>query len=167
MVTQHQAVSKILKGQSMLCKSSLSRKAGDVSNGDNKMVVFQLRCLWPEACTGHHPLVLQVDGLDFSCVEIGFRTEAANWRDGIENSNTPRNNLRQHRLENEIVFFADQAHFNVIICFKVLLERDGGVDASKTPADDEDPRWLHLQLPPPESESAQLLTQARARPHEN
>src|SRR5438270_640866 len=94
-------------------------------------------------------------------------TQRLSSADGLETSNTPQTILLQLRLENEIVFFSDQAHFNVIICFKLLLERDGGVDASKTPADDEDPRWLHLQLPPPESESAQLLTQARARPHEN
>src|SRR5215468_3925944 len=118
----------------MLRKSWLAGKARDVSDSNHKMVIFQLRCLRPEPGIGRYRLVLQIDGLDFSRIEIGFRTEPANGRDGIQDPDTSRNHLGQHRLEDEVVLLADQSHFDSGIRFKEFFQRDSGINSPETAA---------------------------------
>src|SRR5215469_8423393 len=149
MVTQHQAVSQILERQGMLRKSWLAGEARYVSNSNHKMVIFQLRCLWPEPSTGRDGLVLQIDGFDFPGVEIGFRTESANWRDSVQDSDTSGNHLGQHRLEDQVVLLADQSHFDSGIRFKEFFQRDGGIHSPEPTPDDEYPRSLRLHWTPP------------------
>src|SRR5260370_107733 len=136
-VAQHQRVAKVFEWEGMLRESSLADETRDVADGDDQMIVLDL--LWPRlhARTRAHSPVFEVDRLHLSGVKIGLRAQAADWRDRVEEPDAPRNHFREHRLKNQIIFFADQPHLDTRIAFQELLQRHGRVHAAEATADDE------------------------------
>jgi hypothetical protein len=126
----------------VLGKPRLAPEARDVADRDDKVIVFELVGPRTKAGARRHGLVFEVDRLHLPRVEIGVRTESADRRDRVEDSDAPRNDLRQHRLKHKVVLLADQPHLDARIVSQKLLERDGRVDAAEAPADDEDSRSL-------------------------
>ena len=73
----------------MLAEPRLASEAGNVSDRDDEMIVFQLRGSWPKTSAGRHRLVLEIDGFDFPGIEIGSRAEPPDRRDRVQNPDAP------------------------------------------------------------------------------
>src|SRR5438876_278367 len=139
-IAQDEPVAEVLEGQRVLLKPRLTGKARDVAERDDEMIVLQLVRSRPKTRAGRHDLVLEIDGLHLSAVEVGVRTEPANRGNGIQDSDAPRDDLREHGLKHQIVLLADQPDFDAGIVLEKLFQRHRRVDAAEAASKDEHSR---------------------------
>src|SRR5437870_12665741 len=102
------------------------------------VVLDQVRAL-PEAGRSGDGLIADVDGFDIPHVHVRPAEEPAQGADDIGEADGPRDHLRQHRLEHEVVLAAKERYRPVFETATLPFQGPSGVYAPKTPAHDHDP----------------------------
>src|SRR2546425_3849890 len=72
------------------------------------VVVLERALARAEARGCGHPFPVELDLLHAARVEVRARAEAPDRRDRVEDPDTPRDHLRQHRLEDDVIVAADE-----------------------------------------------------------
>src|SRR5439155_19827115 len=129
-VSQDQGIAKVLEGHGVLGKPRLAHEARDVADRNDEVIVFELVRPRTKAGARRHGLIFEVDRLHLPRVEVGVRAEPADRPDRVEDSDTPRNDLGQHRLKHKVVLLADQPYLDARVVSQELLERAGRVDTA-------------------------------------
>ncbi len=89
-----------------------------------------------------HDAALKVNRFDRANVQLRLRSDAANRADDVECFERARDDLGEHRLEDEIVLRAHQDYAGAValLCREGAAEILRGVDAGKPAAEDDDLR---------------------------
>jgi hypothetical protein len=85
----------------------------------------------------------EIDGLDHARVEVRVPAEATNGRDRIRDTDGSRDDLGQHRLEDNVVLAAHEPQFDVAagdLFREQLLERQRRIHTAEAAAEDENAR---------------------------
>ncbi len=82
-------------------------KVSNVVESDDQVFVSELELAWTEPRADRDDLFLQIDALDLAHDQVGARAEAPNGRNDIGQTDRSRNDFREHRLVDPIVFTID------------------------------------------------------------
>src|ERR1700688_2912575 len=124
----------------MFREPGVTCEAGDITNGDDQVVVRQVIGLGSNASAHAHGAVYQVNRLDFSGVQVSLRTEPTDWYDGVDDTDAAGNHFRKHGLKHHIIFFADQTNLDTTVTFQELLECHRHVNPSEATTYDQNLR---------------------------
>ena len=141
-IAQDERVAEILERQRVLGEAGLAGEARHVAEGDHEVVVLEEELLRAEARRRDHALAPEVDALDRPRVEVRARAQPPDRRDGVQDPDAPRDHLRQHRLEHDVVVAAHQPQLDLAareLGLEELLEGQGRVDTAEAAAQDQDP----------------------------
>ena len=113
-IPQPQGVAQILERHGMLGEPRHQPRRQAIAQGEHEMVERQL--VGPPQVAGLQPddLPLEVDRLDAANVQRDAGDDAADRADHVERVEPAGDDLRQQRLEGEVVFLADQGHLDVV-----------------------------------------------------
>jgi hypothetical protein len=82
-------------------------KVGDTPERNDQVIVFELEVAWTEAGADGDDLIFQIYIPNLPHDQVGARAEAPNGRNDIGQTDRSRNDIREHRLVDPIVFTID------------------------------------------------------------
>ena len=137
-VSHLQRVLQVLERQRVLGEPAQAAEVGDVAEREHQVVEREHVRVRLEARRGRHSARSEIDPHHIAHVQFRARQEVLQRADQIREADRSADDLRQHRLEDEVVLLGDEDQFHVVARTEPLLERRGGEDAAETAAEDHD-----------------------------
>ena len=139
MVAQVERVLQVLERQGMLGEATQTAEVGDVPQRNDEVIERNLVRMWLEPRRGDDDALLQIDGLHLTDVHLGERQQSAEGAHQVGEPDRSRDDLGQHRLEDEVVLLRHEDDLVVAFAAEELLEALRDVDATEPAAQDDDP----------------------------
>ena len=119
----------------MLWQARETFKVDPRAERDHQLVIGEVDRHAPRTLHHGHGLLGEVDAHDFRLPHLEAAQELADWHDRIRRMNAGRRNLRQKRLEHEVIIGVDE--LDLELAEALAFERLGGKYAAEAAADHE------------------------------